>query len=140
MAADGANQTFYSAAKSAYNFQFSRRANWLWQDKILSTSQHGKKIIIVNQSKLILVIVLIKTFTCQSFKQNIFSGEKFWVGGFYWDCLLNLINKAWVLKIIIVCRQIVHNSWRSSMRKAKLWPQSEWIMTNLFTLAFASIF
>ena len=59
------------------NFQFSRHANWPWRDKILSAPQHSKKII-VNQSKPILVIVLIKPFTRQSFRQNYFLREIEW--------------------------------------------------------------
>ena len=59
------------------NFQFSRRAKWPWRDKILGVSQRGQKII-VNQSKPILVIVSIKTFTRQSFRQNYFSREIEW--------------------------------------------------------------
>ena len=59
------------------NFQFSRHANWPWRDKILSGPQHSKKII-VNQSKPILVIVLIKPFTRQSFRQNYFLREIEW--------------------------------------------------------------
>ena len=59
------------------NFQFSRRANWPWRDKILSAPQRSKKII-VNQSKPILVIVLIKPFTRQSFRQNYFLREIEW--------------------------------------------------------------
>ena len=54
---DGANQTFYSAAKNA-KFQFSRRAKWPWRDKILGAPQRGQNII-VNQSKPVLVIVSI---------------------------------------------------------------------------------
>ena len=40
-------------------------------------TQRGQKII-VNQSKPILVIVSIKPFTCQSFRQNYFSREIEW--------------------------------------------------------------
>ena len=48
------------------------------RDKILSTPQCGKKII-VNQTKPILVVVSIKPFTCQmSFRQNYFSLEIEW--------------------------------------------------------------
>ena len=54
------------------NFQFSRRTNWLWRDKILSAPQRGQKVI-VNQSEPILVIVSIKPFTCHSLGQNYFS-------------------------------------------------------------------
>ena len=64
----------FTAPQKMPNFQFSRRANWPGRDKILSASQRGKKII-VNQSKPILVIVSIKPFTCQSFRQNYFSRE-----------------------------------------------------------------
>ena len=59
------------------NFQFSRSAKWLWRDKILSAPQGSQKFI-VNQSKSILVIVSIKPFTCQSFRQNYFSREIEW--------------------------------------------------------------
>ena len=64
----------FTAPQKKPNFQFSRRANWPGRDKILSVPQRGKKII-VNQSKPILVIVSIKPFTCQSFRQNYFSRE-----------------------------------------------------------------
>ena len=48
------------------------------RDKILSTPQRGKKII-VSQTKPILVVVSIKPFTCQmSFRQNYFSLEIEW--------------------------------------------------------------
>ena len=48
------------------------------RDKILSTPQRGKKII-VSQTKSILVVVSIKPFTCQmSFRQNYFSLEIEW--------------------------------------------------------------
>ena len=59
------------------NFQLTRRANWPWWDKILNALQRGKKII-VNQSKPILVIVLIKPVTFQSFRQHYFSIEIEW--------------------------------------------------------------
>ena len=42
---------YFTAPLKMPNFQFPRRANWPWQDKILSAPQSGKKII-VNQSKL----------------------------------------------------------------------------------------
>ena len=59
-----------TAPQKMPNFQFSRRANWPWREKILSAPpQRGQKII-VNQSKPILVIVSIKPFTCQSFREN----------------------------------------------------------------------
>ena len=48
------------------------------RDKILSTPQRGKKII-VNRTKPILVVLSIKPFTCQmSFRQNYFSLEIEW--------------------------------------------------------------
>ena len=48
------------------------------RDKILSTPQRGKKII-VSQTKPILVVVSIKPFTCQmSFRQIYFSLEIEW--------------------------------------------------------------
>ena len=59
------------------NFQFSRRTNWPLLNKILSAPQRGQKII-VNQSKPISVIVSIKPFTRQSFRQNYFSHEIEW--------------------------------------------------------------
>ena len=55
----------------------SPRAKRPWRDKILGAPQRGQKII-VNQSKPILVIVSIKPFTCQSFRQNYFSREIEW--------------------------------------------------------------
>ena len=78
---DAANQTFYSAAKKSEempNFQFSRRAKWPWAGQNTRHPQRGLKII-VNQSKPILVIVSIKRFTRQSFKQNYSSREIEWV-------------------------------------------------------------
>ena len=67
----------FTAPQKMPNFQFSRRAKWPWRDKILGAPQRGQKII-VNQSKPILVIVSIKPFTCQSFRQNYFSREIEW--------------------------------------------------------------
>ena len=67
----------FTAPQKMPNFQFSRRANWTWRDKILGAPQRDKKII-VNQSKPILVIVSIKPFTCKSFRQNYFSRETKW--------------------------------------------------------------
>ena len=64
----------FTAAEKMPNFQFSRRANWSWRDKILDALQRGQKII-VNQSKPILVMVSIKPLTCESFWQNYFSRE-----------------------------------------------------------------
>ena len=51
-------------------FQFSRRTNWPWRDKMLSFPDLGQKII-VNQSNAIWVIFSIKLFTCQSFRTKI---------------------------------------------------------------------
>ena len=56
------------------NFQFSKRVDWLWRDKILSAPLRGQKII-VNQRKAILLLVSIKPFTCQSFRQIIFHAK-----------------------------------------------------------------
>ena len=67
----------FTAPQKMPNFQFSRRAKWPWRDKILGAPQRGQKII-VNQSKPILVIVSIKPFTRQSFRQNNFSHEIEW--------------------------------------------------------------
>ena len=67
----------FTAPQKMPNFQFSRRAKWPWRDKILCAPQRGKKIII-NQSKPHLVIISIKLFTCQSFRQNYFSCEIEW--------------------------------------------------------------
>ena len=67
----------FTAPQKMPNFQFSRRAKWPWQDKILGAPQRGKKIIIT-QSKPHLVIISIKLFTCQSFRQNYFSREIEW--------------------------------------------------------------
>ena len=68
---------YFTAPQEVPSFQFSRRAKWPWQDKILGTPQRGQKII-VNQSKPILVIVSIKPFTRQRFRQNYFSREIEW--------------------------------------------------------------
>ena len=73
---DGANQTFYSAAKNA-KFSIFKTCKLDVGDKILGAPQRGKKII-VNQSKPILLIVSIKLFTCKSFRQNYFSREIKW--------------------------------------------------------------
>ena len=66
-----------SAPRKMPNFQFSGRANWPWREKILSAPQRGQKII-VNQGKLVLVIVSIRPFTCPNFRQNYFSREIEW--------------------------------------------------------------
>ena len=58
-----------------FNFQDVQIGGW---DKILSAPQRSKKII-VNQTKLILVVVSIKPSTCQmSFRQNYFSLKIEW--------------------------------------------------------------
>ena len=67
----------FAAPQKMPNFPFSRRAKWPWPDKILVAPQRGQKII-VNQSKPILVIVLIKPLTCQRFRQNYFLSEIEW--------------------------------------------------------------
>ena len=67
----------FTAPQKMPNFQFSRRAKRPRGDKILGAPQRGQKII-VNQSKPILVIVSIKPFTRQSFRQNKFSREIEW--------------------------------------------------------------
>ena len=67
----------FTAPQKMQNFQFSRRAKWPWRYKILRAPQRGQKII-VNQSKPILVIVSIKPFTRQSFRQNYFSRKIEW--------------------------------------------------------------
>ena len=65
----------FTAPQKIPNIQFSIRANG--RDKILGASQRSQKII-VNQSKPILVIVSIKPFIRQSFRQNYFSREIEW--------------------------------------------------------------
>ena len=67
----------FAAPQKMPKFQFSRRAKWPWWDKILGAPQRGEKII-VNQSKSILVIVSIKPFTRQGFRQNYYSREIEW--------------------------------------------------------------
>ena len=66
-----------TAPQKMPSFQFSRRANWPWREKILSAPQRRQKIT-VNQSKPILVIASKQPFTCQ--RQNYFSREIEWVG------------------------------------------------------------
>ena len=78
----------FTAPQKMPNFQFSRRAKWPLRDKILGAPQRGQKII-VNQSKPILVIVSIKPFTRQSFRQNYFSREIEWA--VFTDMLINVI-------------------------------------------------
>ena len=67
----------FTAPQRMPNFQFSRRANWPWRDKILSSPELGQKII-VNQRKAIWVVFSIKPFTRQSFRQK------------YWSCEIEL--------------------------------------------------
>ena len=67
----------FTAPQKMPNFQFSRRANDHGRTKYLAPPQRGQKFI-VNQNKSILVIVSIKPFTCQSFRQNYFSREIEW--------------------------------------------------------------
>ena len=59
----------FTAPQKMPNFQFSRCSKWPWRDKILDAPQCSQKII-MNQSKPNLVIVLIKPFTRQSFRQK----------------------------------------------------------------------
>ena len=71
----------FTAPQKMPNFQFSRSAKWPWRGKLLANPppppQRGQKII-VNQRRPILVIVSIKPFTRQSFRQNYFSREIEW--------------------------------------------------------------
>ena len=60
----------FTAPQKMPNFQFSRRVNRPWRDKILSAPQRGKKII-VNQSKPILVIVS-KKLSLAEFQAKLF--------------------------------------------------------------------
>ena len=73
---DGANQTFYSAAKNAI-FSVFKKCKMAVAGQNTQRPQRSQKII-VNQSKPILVIVLIKPFTRQSFRQNYLSREIEW--------------------------------------------------------------
>ena len=73
---DGANQTFYSAVKNA-KFSVFKTCKMALAGQNTRAPQRGQKII-VNQSKPILVIVSIKPFTRQSFRQNYFSREIEW--------------------------------------------------------------
>ena len=73
---DGENQTFYSAAKNA-EFSVFKTCQMAVAGENTQHPQRGQKII-VNQSKPILVIVSIKPFTRQSFRQNYFSREIEW--------------------------------------------------------------
>ena len=64
--------------KKCQIFSFQDVQNGRGRDKILGAPQRSQKII-VNLSKPILVIVSIKRFTRQSFKQNYSSREIEWV-------------------------------------------------------------
>jgi len=75
--ADGANQTFYSAVKNAPFSIFKTCKLAVAGQNMLGAPHRGQKII-VDQSKPILVIVSIKPFTYQSFRQNYFSREIEW--------------------------------------------------------------
>ena len=66
-------KTFYSAAKNA-KFSISRTCKLAAAGKNTLRPKRSQKII-VNQSKPILVVVSIKPFTCQSFRQFFFSRE-----------------------------------------------------------------
>ena len=77
--ADGANQTFYSAAKKKKKAKFSVfktcKLDVAGQNTRRPTAQQK---INVNQSKPILVIISIKAFTRESFRRNYFSREIDW--------------------------------------------------------------
>ena len=76
---DGANQTFHSAAKNA-KFSVFKKCKMAVAGQTTRQPpppQRGQKII-VNQRRPILVIVSIKPFTRQSFRQNYFSREIEW--------------------------------------------------------------
>ena len=68
----------FTAPQKCQIFNFPRRANWSWRDKIPGALQRGHWKSIVNQSKPIVVIVSIKPFTCQNFRRNYFSREIEW--------------------------------------------------------------
>ena len=75
---DGANKKFYSAPKNAkfsifgpYNMAMAGKKNWYFLARPENNFES-------NQSKPILVIVLIKAFIHQSFRQNYFSREIEW--------------------------------------------------------------
>ena len=60
---------YFTAPQKMPNFPFSRCADWPWRDETLSAPLRGQKII-VNRSKPILLIVSIKSITCQRFREN----------------------------------------------------------------------
>ena len=51
----------FTAPQKMPNFQFSKRENWPWREKILGVPRRGQKII-VNQSKPILVTFAFSTW------------------------------------------------------------------------------
>ena len=51
----------FTALQKMSNFRFSLRANWPWRDKILRANPSAARSI-VNQSKPILIIVLINNY------------------------------------------------------------------------------
>ena len=61
----------FTAPQKMPNFQFSRRANWTWRDKILGAP------------------ILDKAFHLQEFQAKLFFIRN-QVGGFYWGSLLNI--------------------------------------------------
>ena len=67
----------FTAPQKNAKFSVFKTCKMAWRDKILGAPQRGQKII-VNQSKPILVIVSIKPFTRQSFRQNYSSREIEW--------------------------------------------------------------
>ena len=67
----------FTAPQKMPNFQSQDMLSGHGRTKYSPPPQRGQKII-VTQSKPILVIVSIKPFTCQSFRQNYFSHEIEW--------------------------------------------------------------
>ena len=99
---DGANQTFYSAAKNA-KFSVFKTCKMAVAGQNTRRPRQGGQKIIVNQSKPILLIVSIKPFTRQSFRQNYFSREIEWAVFTETASLLTLIvtfycHVMWVTK------------------------------------------
>ena len=95
----------FTAPPKMSSFQFSRRANWPWRDKILSAPHRGQKII-GNKSKSILLLVSIKPFPCQSLRQNYFSREIVWAG------LLRLPLKLVTVYTVIASKKLAHGFCR----------------------------
>ena len=70
----------FTAPQKLPNFQFSRRANWTWGDKILvSPPPPPARPENHCESKQTYFIVSKKPFTCQSSRQNYSSREIEWV-------------------------------------------------------------